>query len=188
MHALFKWLDRISAIITIGTLAYTVLHFLGVVGAPQFDLSNGRRLFLAVVLYEIILAVTASGASALIFRATRNVTASMIGPVVAWSFANVDVMRTLFGETVWGPVRKGWWIFSREHPQNSLGFALTLIGAAIFLLIYALLFVRRAARDRWEGGEASAELERMNIAVVVLGSVITAFLAHLGWIWLGAVA
>jgi hypothetical protein len=186
MHDLFKWIDRIAAVITILTFAFTVLHFFGAVPMPQFDLSNGRKLFVALVGYEVVMAIAVSGLSALIYRWTRVVFASMVAPIVLWSFVNVDVMRTLFGANVWGGSRSGWWIFQTEHAQNATGFGLSLIGAGIFLALYSLLFVRRAAYHKFQGEETSQQLARMNFMVVVMGAVITAFLAHLAWIWLGA--
>jgi hypothetical protein len=187
MRDLFKWIDRIAAIITVATFAYSVLHFFGFVPAPRIDLSNGRGVFLALAVYELVFAVAVSGISALLFRWSRNVFASMVPPVVAWSFVNVDAMQTLFGATLWGPQRSGWWIFQHETPQNSFGFMMVLIGAALFLALYTGLFIQRASQARYaDAGDASADLARMNAAMVIMGAVITAFLAHLAWIWLGA--
>jgi hypothetical protein len=111
---------------------------------------------------------------------------AMLFPVIAWSFVNVDVMKTLFGPTVWAPASHGWWIFKSQQAQNTVGFGLSLLGAAIFLVLYTLLFVRRAAYDKYhQGDDASRQLAQMNAMVVVLGAVITAFVAHVAWIWLG---
>ena len=187
MRDLFKWIDRISAIITVATFAFTVLHFFGAVPVPHFDLSSGRKAFVALVFYEAVMAIAVSGASALIYRGIRNVFFSMLFPIIAWSFVNVDVMKTLFGETVWAPASKGWWIFQTTRAQNVAGFWLSIIGAAIFLVLYAFFFVRRAAYDKYQGGDDNArQLAQMNAAVVVLGAIITAFVAHVAWIWLGA--
>jgi hypothetical protein len=189
MRDLFKWIDRIAAIITVATFAYSVLHFLGFVPAPRIDLSNGRGVFLALSAYELVFAVAVSGMSALLFRWTRNVFASMVLPVIAWSFVNVDAMNTLFGDTLWGPRKSGWWIFQHETPQNSFGFNLVLIGAALFLALYTGLFIQRASRDRYaDAGDSAAALARMNAAMVIMGAVITAFVAHFCWIWLGSQA
>ena len=111
MRELFKWIDRIAAIITVATFAFTLLHFFGAVPVPHFDLSSGRKAFVALVIYEAVMAIAVSGASALLYRGTRIVFLSMLFPVIAWSFVNVDVMKTLFGETVWAPASKGWWVF-----------------------------------------------------------------------------
>ena len=187
MRELFKWIDRIAALITIATFAFTLLHFFGAVPVPHFDLSSGRKAFVALVIYEVVMAIAVSGASALLFRGTRIVFLSMLFPVIAWSFVNVDVMKTLFGETVWAPASKGWWVFRTEQAQNVAGFWLSLLGAALFLVLYTLLFVRRAAYDKFhQGDDASRQLAQMNAMVVVLGAIITAFVAHVAWIWLGA--
>lgn len=186
MRDLFKWVDRIAAVITVATFAFTVLHFLGFLPLPHMDLSSGRKLFLGVVVYELVMAVAVSGASALAYKMLRNVFAAMVIPVVAWAFVNVDVMRTLFGENVWSPVKHGWWIFKVEQGQNTTGFWLALLGAGIFLALYTLLFVRRAAYDQYhEGDETTRRLAQTNATVVVLSAVIIAFVAHMGWIWLG---
>jgi hypothetical protein len=186
MHDLFKWVDRIAAVITVATFAFSALHFLGFIPAPHFDLSNGRRLFVAVVVYELVMAIAVSGASALIYRSVKMVFAAMIAPVVIWAFVNVDVMRTLFGQNVWSPVKHGWWIFKVEQGQNTTGFWLSLMGAALFLALYAVLFVRRAAYDQFhQGDETTRRLAQTNAMVVVLSAVIIAFVAHVGWIWLG---
>ena len=187
MRELFKWIDRIAAIITVATFAFTLLHFFGAVPVPHFDLSSGRKAFVALVVYQVVMAIAVSGASALLYRGTRIVFLSMLFPVIAWSFINVDVMKTLFGETVWAPASHGWWVFRLQQAQNTTGFWLSLLGAAIFLVLYTLLFVRRAAYDKFhQGDDASRQLAQMNAMVVVMGAVITAFVAHVAWIWLGA--
>jgi hypothetical protein len=187
MRELFKWIDRIAAIITIATFAFSLLHFFGAVPMPHFDLSSGRKAVVALVVYQVVMAIAVSGASALIYRGTRIVFLSMLFPVIAWAFINVDVMKTLFGATVWAPASHGWWVFRLQQAQNTTGFWLSLVGAAMFLVLYTLLFVRRAAYDKFhQGDDASRQLAQMNAMVVVLGAVITAFVAHVAWIWLGA--
>jgi hypothetical protein len=187
MRELFKWIDRIAAIITIATFAFTLLHFFGAVPVPHFDLSSGRKAFVALIIYQVVMAIAVSGASALLYRGTRIVFTSMLFPVIVWSFINVDVMKTLFGETVWAPASHGWWVFRLQQAQNITGFWLSLVGSGLFLVLYALLFVRRAAYDKFhQGDDASRQLAQMNATVVVLGAVITAFVAHVAWIWLGA--
>jgi hypothetical protein len=187
MRELLKWIDRVAAIITVATFAFSLLHFFGAVPVPHFDLSSGRKAFVALVVYQVVMAIAVSGASALIYRGTRIVFLSMLFPVIAWSFVNVDVMKTLFGETVWAPASHGWWVFRLQQAQNTTGFWLSLLGAVIFLVLYTLLFVRRAAYDKFhQGDDASRQLAQMNAMVVVMGAVITAFVAHVAWIWLGA--
>ena len=187
MRELLKWIDRIAAIITIGAFAFSLLHFFGAVPVPHLDLSSGRKAFVALVVYEAVMAIAVSGASALLYRGTRIVFISMLFPVIAWSFVNVDVMKTLFGETVWAPASHGFWVFRLQQAQNMVGFWLSLVGAAIFLVLYTLLFVRRAAYDKFhQGDDASRQLAQMNLMVVVLGAIITAFVAHVAWIWLGS--
>ncbi len=185
MRDLFKWIDRISAVITVATFAFAVLQFLGATPQVHFDVSDGRKLVLAMVAYEIVMAVAVSGASALLYRWLGNTFAAMIIPIVAWSFVNVDVIKTLFGPNVWAPSSQGWWIFRLNHAQNGVGFGIALAGAALFLLVYTLLFVRRASDHQFQdGGDSARQLARMNAMTVVMGAVITAVIAHIAWIWL----
>ena len=49
-------------------------------------------------------------------------------------------------------------------------------------MLYTLFFVRRAAYDKFHAGDdASRQLAQMNAMVVVLGAIITAFVAHVAW-------
>jgi hypothetical protein len=187
MRDLFKWIDRIAAVITVATFAYSILHFLGAVPVPRFDLVGAQSLFLAVVAYEVVMAIAVSGSSALLYRWTGAVYGAMVIPIVVWAFINVEAMKTLFGDTVWGSASHGWWIFRTQRGQDMTAFGLSLVGAGLFLAIFGLLYVRRAAFDKYhQGDDASRQLAQTHMWLLLLSAVVLAFLAHAGWIWLGA--